>query len=86
LTSRHATPSIKNSNSPKYYPPEATFDFPLYLSLADRIGALEVVVWDKDMIGKEYLGEVALGITEWFGEHQKQYDWESAEVSNEICN
>ncbi|KAG6909544.1 hypothetical protein DXG01_016937 [Tephrocybe rancida] len=31
------------------------------------VGALEIVVWDKDMVGKDYLGEAALPLSEWFG-------------------
>ena len=45
--------------NPTYAAKDATFDFPVYRSLADRIGALELVVWDKDMLKKDYLGEVA---------------------------
>ncbi len=30
------------------------------------MGALELVVWDKDTFGKDYLGEVALPIQDWF--------------------
>ena len=45
---------------------DATFDFPIYLSLADKLGVVELVVWDKDMLTKEYLGEVALPLDDWF--------------------
>jgi phosphatidylserine decarboxylase len=27
---------------------------------------MEFVVWDKDMLSKEYLGEVALPLDDWF--------------------
>ncbi|KAJ7573666.1 C2 domain-containing protein [Mycena floridula] len=36
------------------------------------LGALEFVVWDKDMLRKEYLGEVAVGVGEWFGERREE--------------
>ena len=39
---------------------DATFDFPIYLSLADELGVVEPVVWDKNMLSKEYLGGVSL--------------------------
>lgn len=63
----------------RFFPPEATFDFPLHLSLADRLGALQVVVWDKDMLSKDYLGEVALGVDDWFpaqADKTAEMDWE----------
>ena len=43
--------------NPSYPAKDATFDFPIYHSLADRLGVLELVVWDKDMLRKDYLGE-----------------------------
>jgi phosphatidylserine decarboxylase len=41
-------------------------DFPTYLCLADELGVAELVVWDKDMLTKEYLGKVALPLDDWF--------------------
>jgi hypothetical protein len=35
-------------------------------SLADRLGVLELVVWDKDYLGKDYLGEADLPLDDWF--------------------
>lgn len=67
LNTRHHTPVIKRSANPEFALKDATFDFPIYLSLADRLGAIEIVVWDKDsMLRKEYLGEVALPLEVWF--------------------
>jgi hypothetical protein len=69
LNTRHHTPVIKRSANPEYSFKDATFDFPIHLSLADRLGTIEVVVWDKEnMIKKEYLGEVALPLEDWFKE------------------
>lgn len=31
---------------------------------------IEVVLWDRDRIGKQYLGEVSLGIEDWWGDRQ----------------
>ncbi|KAF5316054.1 hypothetical protein D9619_006903 [Psilocybe cf. subviscida] len=73
LPTRHSTPVVKRTLSPVYPPATATFDFPIFLSLADRLGvgalALECVVWDRDLMGmkKDYLGEVGVGVGEWFG-------------------
>ncbi|KAH0832848.1 phosphatidylserine decarboxylase-domain-containing protein [Lanmaoa asiatica] len=69
LNTRHHTPVIKRNANPEYSLKDATFDFPIYLSLADRLGTIEIVVWDKDyMLKKEYLGEVALPLEDWFRE------------------
>lgn len=50
------------------FPPQSsTFEFPIYSSLAEVLGALELVVWDKNKFTKkEYLGEVAIPVVEWF--------------------
>ncbi|RPD72323.1 hypothetical protein L226DRAFT_524683 [Lentinus tigrinus ALCF2SS1-7] len=40
-------------------------DFPIYLSLADKLGVVELVVWDKDMLKKDYLGEAWIPIEDW---------------------
>jgi phosphatidylserine decarboxylase len=32
----------------------------------DKLGVVELVVWDKDMLTKEYLGEVAFPLDDWF--------------------
>jgi phosphatidylserine decarboxylase len=66
LSTKHQTPVVKKSLNPQYLPKDATFDFPLYLSVAEKLGAVELVVWDKDMLTKEYLGEASLLLTDWF--------------------
>lgn len=66
LSTRQQTPVAKRTLNPVYNPKDATFEFPLYLSLADKLGGVELVVWDKDMLSKEYLGEVALSLEYWF--------------------
>ncbi|KAH9031591.1 phosphatidylserine decarboxylase-domain-containing protein [Lactarius deliciosus] len=66
LSTRFQTPVCKRTLSPVYAAKDATFDFPIYMSLADKLGVLEFVVWDKDMLKKEYMGEHALPLDEWF--------------------
>jgi len=66
LSTRLQTPVLKRNTNPVYPAKDATFDFPIYLSLADKLGVVELVVWDKDMLKKEYLGEVALPLDDWF--------------------
>lgn len=70
LSTRHQTPVAKRTTNPTYPPKDATFDFPIYLSLADKLGVVELVVWDKDMLTKDYLGEVALPLDAWFPDNR----------------
>ncbi|KLO15227.1 hypothetical protein SCHPADRAFT_871290 [Schizopora paradoxa] len=65
-TNRFNTPVIKKSLNPQYDAKDATFDFPVYRSIAGR--HLELIVWDKDMLKKDYLGEASLSIEDWFGD------------------
>ncbi|KAF5369060.1 hypothetical protein D9758_002923 [Tetrapyrgos nigripes] len=66
LPTRHVTPVAKRTLNPSYPEKESTFDFPIYLSLADRLGVLELVVWDKDLLRKDYLGEGGILVSDWF--------------------
>ena len=66
---RQSTPVIKKSLNPQFPPDKSTFDFPIYKSTIGVQGALELVVWDKDLLKKDYLGEVALPFDEWFRNH-----------------
>ncbi|KAF9255142.1 hypothetical protein L218DRAFT_1081995 [Marasmius fiardii PR-910] len=77
LKTRHQTPVIKRTIHPVYAHKDATFDFPIYLSLANNIGVLELVVWDKDVLRKDYLGEVAFPLEDWF-DNERPYGWEDA--------
>ncbi|KAJ3490898.1 hypothetical protein NLJ89_g11391 [Agrocybe chaxingu] len=74
LNTRHQTPVIKRTLNPVYTPKDATFEFPIYLSLADRLGVVEFIVWDKDMLKKDYLGEVSLSLEDWFVEKGEKKD------------
>jgi len=66
LGARFQTPVCKRTLSPVFTAKDATFDFSIYPSLSEKLGALEFVVWDKDVLRKEYLGEFALPLDEWF--------------------
>ncbi|KAG6812726.1 hypothetical protein H0H92_000943 [Tricholoma furcatifolium] len=68
-SARHQTPVVKRTLNPTYAPREATWEVPIYVSQVIRgpgVGALEVVVWDRDMVGKDYLGEAAIPLASWF--------------------
>jgi hypothetical protein len=47
LNNKHNTPVAKRTRNPTYAAKDATFELPIYLSLADRLGVLELVVWDN---------------------------------------
>jgi C2 domain len=66
LSTRFQTPVCRRTLNPVFAAKDATFNFPIYLSLADKLGVLEFVIWDKDMLRKEYMGEHALPLDEWF--------------------
>ena len=83
LRKREKTPYIKATLDPVYPPKDATFEFPVFLSLAETMGALELVVWDKDMFGRDYLGEVALPIQNWFQSQPILFDDPANEVGQE---
>jgi phosphatidylserine decarboxylase len=83
LSHREQTPVSKKTINPVYSPKDSTFDFPIHLSLADKLGVVELILWDKDMLmKKEYLGEAALPLENWFkdGESGRQFAWEDATV------
>ncbi|RSH92293.1 hypothetical protein EHS25_008708 [Saitozyma podzolica] len=65
---RNTTSVVKRTLDPSFPPESSTFDYPLYLSLAGLVGGrgLEFVVWDKDLMRKEYMGEMAIPLKEWF--------------------
>ncbi|KAE8540468.1 phosphatidylserine decarboxylase [Cryptococcus gattii VGV] len=67
-STRHSTPVIKKTLDPIFPAETSTFDFPIYLSLAGVVGGrgLEGVLWDKDLMRKEYMGEMAIPVDEWF--------------------
>lgn len=83
LHKREKTPYIKATLDPVYPPKDATFEFPVFLSLAETMGALELIVWDKDMFGSDYLGEIALPIQDWFQTQPLLFDDPMNEVGQE---
>ncbi|KDQ13563.1 hypothetical protein BOTBODRAFT_160511 [Botryobasidium botryosum FD-172 SS1] len=77
---REQTPVVKKSLDPTYDAKSATFDFPLYMSHAELISSIELVVWDKDTFGKDYLGEVSLDLDTWFKNDILAFEDERLEV------
>ncbi|KJA25211.1 hypothetical protein HYPSUDRAFT_214202 [Hypholoma sublateritium FD-334 SS-4] len=74
LNSRQQTHVSKRTLNPTYAAKDATFEFPIYLSLADRLGVIELVAWDKDILKKDYLGEVAVPLEHWFNGRDFGFD------------
>jgi len=74
---------MKKTLNPSFPEKDATFDFNIYLSVADKLSAIELIAWDKDTFGKEYLGEAALPLEDWFQDAPggRKYAWEAAQVS-----
>lgn len=66
LRQRNQTSTIKRTLNPTWDSKDATFDFPIYFSLVGSLGVLELVLWDKDILKKDYLGEVSLSLEDWF--------------------
>ncbi|KAG9039968.1 hypothetical protein FRB95_004440 [Tulasnella sp. JGI-2019a] len=67
---RFTTPVVKRNLNPEYNSRDATFEFSLYRTTIGHIGALQFVIWDKDLMGKDYLGEAAISFDDLF-KHQE---------------
>jgi hypothetical protein len=72
----------KKTVNPQYTPKDATWDFPIYLSVADKLGVVELVVWDKDVIRKDYLGEAGIAVEDWFADARPKA-WDAP--GNVVC-
>ena len=86
LGNEFKTPVCKRNLNPVYDPRDATFEFPIFMSLVDGLdglGALNLkfVVWDKDFIGKDFLGQKVLPVNEWFKETAFDFD----DQRNQVC-
>ncbi|KAH7099998.1 phosphatidylserine decarboxylase-domain-containing protein [Auriculariales sp. MPI-PUGE-AT-0066] len=66
LGQRFQTPTLKKTLNPVYPPDKSTFEFPIYASLLDQVHGLELIVWDADMIGDDYIGEATVKVEDWF--------------------
>ena len=77
------TPVCRRNLNPVYKPREATFEFPISLSAVHKFSSLDLkfVVWKKGMIGKDFLGENAFSINEWFKGTAIAFD----DPDNEVC-
>jgi hypothetical protein len=78
------TPVCKRNLNPIYPPEYATFEFPIYMSLVHKLGTLNLkfVVWNKDMLGNDFLGKNALPVNEWFKDTAFAFD----DPHNQVCS
>ncbi|KAI5474290.1 phosphatidylserine decarboxylase [Pseudohyphozyma bogoriensis] len=53
---------------------EAALSVKVYESRAFGRERVEIVLWDRDRVGREYLGEVSLGVGEWWGSSETWED------------
>ncbi|KAJ7212740.1 ribosomal protein L2, partial [Mycena rebaudengoi] len=56
---------------PTFPAQSATWDFPVFLS---TMSVLELVVWDKDVLKRDYLGEVGVPVEAWFGDDEQRWE------------
>ncbi|KAF7361137.1 Phosphatidylserine decarboxylase proenzyme 2 [Mycena sanguinolenta] len=84
LHTRHQTAVAKKTVNPVYAPKDATWDFPIYLSVADKLGVVELVVWDKDMLRKDYLGEAGIAVEDWFTDSRSKA-WDAPDNVVRLC-
>ncbi|KAI9439630.1 C2 domain-containing protein [Lactarius indigo] len=80
LVERFQTPVRERSLDPEY-DKDATFDFPIYTSLVHKVGTLDFVVWDKDRIRNDYMGEYSLPVDQWIEGTAFAFD----DPVNEVC-
>ena len=76
----------KRTLNPEYAQKDATFEFPIFMSLVngvDRLDALNLkfTVWDKDFVGKDFLGKKVLPVDEWFKDSAFGFD----DPRNQVC-
>ena len=83
MGTKHQTHVSKRTVNPTYNPKDSTFDFPIYLSLADKLGVVELVVWDKDMLKKDYLGEAWIPLEDWFRDGNA---FAFEDMNNKVCD
>ena len=53
---------------------EAKLEVKVYDSLAFGRERIEIVGWDRDRVGSEYLGEISLGLEDWWGPRRDWHD------------
>ncbi|KAI9439591.1 C2 domain-containing protein [Lactarius indigo] len=65
LGKQSSTPVCKRNLNPVYDAKDATFDFPIHMSLLNVLGTLNFAVWDQDMVRDDFLGKYSLPVHQW---------------------
>lgn len=53
---------------------EAKLEVKVFDSLAFGRERIEIVSWDRDRVGSEYLGEISIGLEDWWGPRSEWRD------------
>ncbi|TIC11746.1 hypothetical protein E3Q14_02147 [Wallemia mellicola] len=83
---RLSTPCVKKTLNPVWDANDATFDISLFRSTVANIAQLEFVAWDKDTIGKDYLGECSLYLDDWFPKLKEGEPFRAVQWSDHLNN
>ena len=72
--------------NPVFAPKDATFEFPISMSLINGLDGhdvlnLEFVVWNKNFTGKDFLGKKVLPVNEWLKDTAFAFD----DQRNQVC-
>ncbi|KAL8278896.1 hypothetical protein RQP46_008767 [Phenoliferia psychrophenolica] len=75
---RSTGPTIKECLNPVWGTAGEATESKLEVKVWDSRGLgrerIEIVIWDKDRVGKQFLGEVSLGIMDWWGDSKNWKD------------
>lgn len=83
---RLSTPCVKKTLNPVWDANDATFDISLFRSTVANVLQLEFVAWDKDTIGKDYLGECSLYLDDWFPKLKEGEPFRAVQWSDHLNN
>ncbi|KAK4048980.1 phosphatidylserine decarboxylase [Microbotryomycetes sp. JL221] len=76
-STRVTSPTVQKTLNPVWSSStgaQAILQCPVYDITSLSVERIEVVAWDKDKIGKEYLGEISLGVQDYFGSVEEWHE------------
>ncbi|KAM0746819.1 C2-domain-containing protein [Meredithblackwellia eburnea MCA 4105] len=76
--SRVVGPTVREELNPVWDDHSGNGQSRLQVLVSESVGLgrerVEIVIWDKDRVGKQYLGEVGLGVQDWWGPKESWTD------------